>query len=268
MHISHFLTNMHYKMKEIIPLSWNGDFIIYSSYTVNLFSINGIPLCQLNLFDKIYEDLNSITCCTAVFLYDVILFTAHKDGYIIIWKVKNKNRTEKFDERISYIYNRKKSKFFLPEYSYGYNIKPNRYNEGKMSEFELQRKFESVNKINCSEEPKACYYFMKMSINLDYMILFDNKKNLYILKSKEEGHSKKSVHKSKMKNVCYNCNKNLIDTGIRPTLLNSKTTLFENISFSFENISIEKENNNNTDKVICEECKQKLEHTENYLYNY
>ena len=113
MHISHFLTNIHYKMKEIIPLSWNGDFIIYSSYTVNLFSINGIPLCQLNLFDKIYEDLNSITCCTAVFIYDVILFTAHKDGYIIIWKVKNKNRTEKFDERISYIYNRKKSKFFI-----------------------------------------------------------------------------------------------------------------------------------------------------------
>ena len=71
-----------------------------------------------------------------------------------------------------------------------------------------------------------------------------------------------------MKNVYYNWNKNLIDTGIRPTLLNSKTTLFENISFSFENISIEKENNNNTDKVICEECKQKLEHTENYLYNY
>ena len=268
MHISHFLTNIHYKMKEIIPLSWNGDFIIYSSYTVNLFSINGIPLCQLNLFDKIYEDLNSITCCTAVFIYDVILFTAHKDGYIIIWKVKNKNRTEKFDERISYIYNRKKSKFFLPEYSYGYNIKPNRYNEGKMSEYELQRKFESVNKINCSEEPKACYYFMKMSKDLDYMILFDNKKNLYILKSKEEGHFKKSVHKSKMKNVCYNCNNNLIDTGIRPTLINCKTSKFENISFSFENISLDKDNNNNTDKVICEECKQKLEHTENYLYNY
>jgi hypothetical protein len=71
-----------------------------------------------------------------------------------------------------------------------------------------------------------------------------------------------------MKNVCYNCNNNLIDTGIRPTLINCKTSKFENISFSFENISLDKDNNNNTDKVICEECKQKLEHTENYLYNY
>ena len=261
MHISHFLTNIYYKMKEILPLSWNGDFIIYSPFTVNLFSINGIPLCQLNLFDKIYEDLYSITCCKAVFIYDVILFTAHKDGYIIIWKIKNKNRSEIFEERISYVYNGKKSKFFLPEYSYGYNIKPNRYNEGKMGEYELQRKFEIVSKINYNEDTKTYFTFMKMSNDLNYMILFDNKRNLYILKNKEEkSNIKKSIHKNKLKNACYNCNKYLIDTGIRPTLIDS--TFNNNQIDNFSN------NNNNIDKVICEECKQKLEHTENYLYNF
>ena len=268
MHVSHFLTNLHYNMKEILPLSWNGDFIIYSPFTVNLFSINGIPLCQLNLFDKIYEDLYSITCCKAVFIYDVILFTAHKDGFIIIWTIKNKNRNENFEERISYVYNRKKSKFFLPEYSYGYNIKPNRYNESKMSEYELQRKFEIVSKINYNEDTKTYFNFMKMSHDLDYMILVDNKTNIYILKNKEEkSHIKKSIYKLKSKNICYNCNKNLIDTGIRPTLIDSSFNNNQIDNNSYKVFDIDK-NNNNIDKVICEECKQKLEHTENYLYNF
>ena len=173
MHISHFLSNTHYKMKEIIPLSWNGDFIIYSSYTIYLFSINGIPLCQLNLFEKMNEIYSRITCCKAVFLYDIILFTAHKDGSVIIWKIINKNITEKFDERISYVFNRKKSKFFLPEYTYGYNSKHNRFNESKIREYELQRRFEIVSKINYREEPKTYFNYMKMRFR-------SKKKNSYL----------------------------------------------------------------------------------------
>lgn len=264
MHTNHFLTNTHCKMKEIIPLSWNGDFIIYSSYSIYLFSINGIPLCQLNLFEKIYEDLHSITCCKAVFLYDVILFTAHKDGSIIIWKLKNKNITEKFEERISYVYNRKKSKFFLPEYTYGYNSKHNRCNEGKIREYELQRKFEILSKVNVGES-KTYFSFMKMSNYLNYMILIDNKSNLYILTNKEKEDNKKNLHKNKNKDTCCNCNKSLIDTGIRPTLLTAKTALGSFEINTFETIENEC---NNIDNVICEECKQKLEHTENYLYDY
>ena len=268
MHISHFLSNTHYKMKEIISLSWNGDFIIYSSYTIYLFSINGIPLCQLNLFEKMNEIYSRITCCKAVFLYDIILFTAHQDGSIIIWKIINKNITEKFDERISYVFNRKKSKFFLPEYTYGYNSKHNRFNESKIREYELQRRFEIVGKLNNREEPRTYFNYMKMSFDLDYMILFDNKKNLYVLTNKDDDNSKKSFHKNK-KDRCYNCNKKLLDEGIRPTLIMANT--FTGSSFdinSYEILTNENENNNNADKLICEECKQKLEHTENYLYNY
>ena len=266
MHISHFLSNTHYKMKEIIPLHWNGDFIIYSSYTIYLFSINGIPLCQLNLFEKMNEIYSRITCCRAVFLYDIILFTTHKDGSVIIWKIINKNVTEKFDERISYVFNRKKSKFFLPEYTYGYNSKHNRFNESKIREYELQRRFEIVGKINYREEPKTYFNFMKMSYDLDYMILFDNKKNLYVLTNKDDDSSKKSSHKNK-KDRCYNCNKKLIDEGIRPTLIMTNTFAGSLDINSFEIVNHEDENNTG-DKLICEECKQKLEHTENYLYNF
>ena len=263
MHISHFLTNIHYKMKEILTLPWNGDFIIYSSYSVYLFSINGIPLCQLNLFDKIHENLYNITCCKAVFINEITLFTGHKDGSIIIWKINNKNTTEKFEERISFVFNSKKSKFFLPEYSYGYNSKHNRYNEGKINEYELQRKFEIVSKICLNKESQNYINFMKMSKNLDYMILFDNEKNLYVLFSNLDDISKNNIVKKKSKDKCSNCNKKLIDQGIRPTLVNINEDLCENNSFEI----IGEENSHDKD-VICEECKQKLQHTENFLYNY
>ena len=263
MHISYFLTNIHYKMKEILPLPWNGDFIIYSSYSVYLFSINGIPLCQLNLFDKIHENLYNITCCKAVFINEITIFTGHKDGTIIIWKINNKNTTEKFEERISFVFNSKKSKFFLPEYSYGYNSKHNRYNEGKINEYELQRKFEIVTKICINKESQNYITFMKMSKNLDYMILFDNEKNLYVLFSNLDDISKNNFAKKKSKDKCSNCNKKLIDQGIRPTLVNINGSLCENNSFEI----IDEESNNDKD-VICEECKQKLQHTENFLYNY
>ena len=264
MHISPFLSNIHYKMKEVIPLSWNGDFIIYSSYTIYLFSINGIPLCQLNLLEKSFEDLHSIVCCQAVFLYDIILFTSHKDGSIIIWKLNNKNITENSEERISYELDRKKSKFFLPEYIYGYNSKHNKFSNGKIGEYELQRKFEILSKIE-AKEPKTYFCLMKMSFDMNYMVLLDNKKNLYILTNKEDN-NKKSLFKSKSKDKCCNCNNKLIDTGIRPTLLSTNTFVG---SFEISNFeAFEFENENNSDNLICEECKQKLEHTENYLYNF
>ena len=77
------------KIKDIITFPNNGDFLIYSSITVHLFSINGVPLCELNLLDKVNECIQNITYCKAVFLYDVILFTGHEDFSVIIWKVRN-----------------------------------------------------------------------------------------------------------------------------------------------------------------------------------
>ena len=273
MHLSAFLTGIHYKMKEILPLSWNGDFIIYSSYTVYLFSINGIPLCQLNLLEKIYDNIANITCCKAVFLYDIILFTAHRDGSINVWKIKNKNISEKFDERISYIFNSKKSISFLPEYEYGYNSKHNWNNKFKISDYELQRKFENVNKINGKEESKTYYNFMKMSNDLDYIILMDNQKNLFIFTTNFEN-IKKTAHKNKNKDRCYNCGRKLLDFGIRPTLINPNFPDNYDDNNSAEDDNQENDNNNdntkidnNPEKLICEECKQILIHTENYLYN-
>ena len=113
---------------------------------------------------------------------------------------------------------------------------------------------------------------MKMSNDLDYMILMDNQKNLFILSTQNEK-TKKNIPKSKNKDRCYNCNKKLIDVGIRATLIDPHflDNLNENNFSESENVENDNINENaksvgNIEKFICEECKQILIHTENYLY--
>jgi hypothetical protein len=88
-HIIFYLTDIPYPIKNILPIFNNGDFIIYTSLSVHLFSINGIPLCELNLIEKSNQNISLITCCTVAFLDDVVLFTGHKDGSINIWKINS-----------------------------------------------------------------------------------------------------------------------------------------------------------------------------------
>ena len=185
MHIINYYSNYkyQYKIKDIIPIPNNGDFLIYSSMAVHLFSINGVPLCELNLLDKVYESISKITYCLAVFLNDVILFTGHKNGSIIIWKVKNKNTLQNFNERVSYVFNNTRTKSFLNEYYYNYDFdledKNNNYN---VQECELRRKFEIVSQIIMEEDlHNLSISFMKMSRDMSYMIIIDNKKDIYIL---------------------------------------------------------------------------------------
>ena len=259
MHKITFLSKFHFKMKEIIPLQENGDFIIYSSYSVNLFSINGVPLCSLNLFEKEYEDLNIITCCKAVFIYDVTLFTAHKDGSIILWKILNKDLDE--------------DKNCFKEYKYCYNYR-NYMNSGiKLSDIKLNRRFEKIVYKNLSEEKKKktndnYFTFMKMSNDLSYMILLDNNKNIYILSSSLSSFkSKKSSFMEFMmsKPKCANCGKELKDQGMRATLVSSN---FMDYDFSESLNDNPQQKTDNNKNIICEECQQKLTHTENFLYTY
>ena len=261
MHKITFLTKYQIKMKEIIPLQENGDFIIYSSYSVDLFSINGVPLCSLNLLDKETEKLSTITCCKAVFIYDVILFTAHKDGSIIIWKIINK-----------YI---DKDNPFLDEYKYAYNYR-NYMNSGiKLKKVELKRKFEKIvtnnlvqEKKNKKEKKNSYITFMKMSNDLDFMILLDNNNNIYIMTNLVDKYKKRKtsiINIMISKPKCVNCGKELIDEGIRPSNVQSLDLMEYN---SARHLSVTVRQKPNNKNVICEECEQKLRNIENFLYTY
>lgn len=265
MHKNIYLSKSHFKMKEIIPLQSNGDFIIYSSYSVYLFSINGVPLCSLNLFEKEYQDLHIITCCRAVFIYDVTLFTAHKDGSIKIWKMLNKNVDDNFESQ---------NKHFLKEYLYTYNFR-NYMNSGiNIREIELQRKFEEIACKNLPNPKKNKIYnnyvtFMKISNNLDFMILIDNEKNMYILNNNDTTERKMSfIQKFISKPCCDNCGKELIDDfGIRPSLIGAEFDDDNCLNGLSKSLTIKKQSNKKKNK-ICKDCEEKLRHTENYLYTY
>ena len=143
------------------------------------------------------------------------------------------------------------------------------FNETKIDEYELQRKFEMISQVNVSLKGNNYFNFMKISNELDYMILFDTDKNMYILSNIEEELSKSTnsfgSNKRKHHDRCYNCNSLIIDSGIRPTLIN-----FDNFESNQNNQIINDNNNtnnNNKKKVICEECKQKLRSIEYFIYN-
>lgn len=294
MHVVPYCTKEYYnyqsKIKDIISLNNNGDFLIYSSLTIHLFSINGIPICDLNLLESSYNNIPNITYCVPVFLFEVILFTGHKDGSINIWKIKNKNKFDNTNDRISSIFNTNKTKLFLPEYNFGYSFN---FDLNKIKDFELRRKFELVNTI------KVDMYFpikyMKMSNDMSYMLIINEKKNIFILGNFENennninvNNNNSNTYNKKKKMLCSCCNNEIIDNYYRATYITSLSNI-ENENNDFEvidkidiyNINDVEENDkkedekkkesnkkNNNYTYICEECKQKITHTENYLYNY
>ena len=264
MHKSEFISKLKYKMKEIFPIQNNGDFIIYSPFTVNLFSINGVPLCSLNILDKDNENIQCITHCTAMFNNDIVLFTAHKDGLIIIWKVLNKDLDEtELNEKNKNKNKNKKNKIFLKEYLYAYNYR-NYMNSGiKLSECQLQREFEEIfirylsgYKKNKNKNNNFVTY-MKISNDLDYMILMDNEKNIYILNNNDNNQEPKKKNNSNnninnLNQKCLYCDRELTNDGLNSSLIQVKDCK------TFVCV--------NQDINICEECEKRLEHAENFLY--
>jgi len=83
----------------------------------------------LNLL-KEYTDISKISYCFAIFSGDIILFTGHKDGSLIIWKMKTKK----------YAQNKK----FLSEYYYNYSFN---FDLTNIKNYELRRQFEIITKI-------------------------------------------------------------------------------------------------------------------------
>ena len=274
--------NYQYKIKDIISLNNNGDFIVYSSITVHLFSINGIPICDLNLLDKGHNRISNITYCVPVFLFDVILFTGHKDGTIYIWKVKNKNQKDNSNERTSYSPNNTMKKF-LHEYNFGYSFNCDLNN---IKDYELKRQFDIVNHIIIDINIPIKY--MKMSSDMSYMILINKNKKIFILSYfGDENNTNNDIFSKNKKIICSNCGKNINDTYYPANFIISLSNI-ENEDYEIidsidhllinDNLDKKKEDEKKKDiekkdkdkdiSYICEECKHRIVHIENYLYKY
>ena len=265
-YFSHFDYN--FKIKDILTFADNGDFIIYSSLSVHLFNINGVPLCELNLLKENY-DIAKITYCLAVFIDDIILLTGHKDGSIIFWKMKTKKNDT--------------NKKFLSEYYYNYTFD---FDITNIKNYELRRKFEIISKIKYNDDIKVPIKYMNISNDMNYMLIIDKNKNVFILTGKvDEDNSKteKKVSQDKnkdeeklTKNICKICKKEykkIISDINNNEKLNHKINgneIKKELDFELDNKNeiinkINKENTEIEDENICDICKNKFD---NYLYNF
>ena len=272
MHIISYFTksnfDSNFKLKNIITFSDIGDFLVYSSYSIHLFSINGVPLCELNIL-KAQKNIPKISYCTAIFSGDIILFSGHVDGTIIIWKLKTKKNNTQNNE-------------FLPEYKYNYSFD---FNLKDIKNYKLRRNFEIIKIIEQSDDMKIPIKFMKISNDMNYIIIINKRENIFILYGKEETNENKENNNEKInsiineekkdKFVCQICqkeyekisdevNNNIESDKQKDDMTRRKSSNFEIID---KNEIIDKilEGDNLEDKNICLNCLKLLE---NFLYNF
>ena len=207
--------NYNYKMKNIYTFADNGDFIIYSSVSVNLFSINGVPLCELNLLSQGKNSIPKISYCVASFTGDIVLFTGHKDGSVIIWKMKTKKCEENQD-------------MFLKEYKYNYSFN---FDFNNINKYELRRNFEIIVKVEQSDDMKIPIKYMKISNDLNYILIINENRNIFILNERTDDNNKNINEK-----------KELNDTEIKPN-----------------------NNENKFEKNVCSICQKKFDENNNFI---
>ena len=273
MNTIYYLVHLDYtfKMKNIITFADNGDFLIYSSLSVHLFSINGVPLCELNLL-KEYTDISKISYCSAIFSGDIILFTGHKDGSFIIWKMK----TKKYEQ----------NKKFLSEYYYNYSFN---FDLTNIKNYELRRQFEIITKIEQNNDMKNPIKYMTISNDMNYMLIINKNKDIFLLNGKidndnnkkdrkeSENIIKKGENTKRRKIICKICKKEYTENieDLNNNIEKSEIQINKNEirkESEFEIVDrdelvdkIIEERSKIEDENICDNCKNNLE---NYLYNF
>ena len=243
-HKVQFLTNTKYPIKDILPIYSNGDFVVYTKFTVYLFSINGVPLCDLDILENKSYEFYPIIYATASFVGDCILFLSHMDGTISIWIVMDKNiKSEKHERFIIDIYSKKKEKALNDiRYTYCENNKiKNKEDRNLMRRFNLESFICHPNKLP--------FIFMKINDEKNYMLLIDSNYNVFYMNSNIQ--KKFSMLKIFKSNVCSVC----------------EDDINENIKNNLPNDNSNQSNKKDNNILVCGKCKDSLTKSENILYN-
>ena len=175
------------------------------------------------------------------------------------------------------------NKKFLSEYYYNYTFD---FDITNIKNYELRRKFEIISKIKYNDDIKVPIKYMNISNDMNYMLIIDKNKNVFILTGKvDEDNSKteKKVSQDKnkdeeklTKNKCKICKKEykkIISDINNNEKLNHKINgneIKKEHDFELDNKNeiikkINKENTEIEDENICDICKNKFD---NYLYNF
>ena len=171
----------------------------------------------------------------------------------------------------------------MDEYRYNYSFD---FDISNIKNFQLRRKFEIITKIEQqSDEMKIPIKFMKISSDLNYIIVINKKENIFILDWKEDIIENKDINEKsdsimnkeiKEKFICQICkkayeknheevNNNIKEFKNQENKDSRKPSEFEIVDKEELIDKIIEDNYTSEDKNICLNCKKSLE---NYLYSF
>lgn len=199
------ISNTNYSIKYAKIIHKTGDYLIGTKYSIYLFSINGIPLAYLNMFDQDIQNKSPITACEAVALDDTYVFTGHSNGNLMLWKIKTEDNQIKSDDQ---------PLFEVFHQRYRNSFKEKRYTDNIFH----QRRFElkNVYKRKHNEDEEVKIIFIKLSDDLLRLYYIDEEMNILRLSSDayfkdEDGFKLKKNNTVQYQNkiICKTCKKSL-----------------------------------------------------------
>lgn len=231
------MTQSKEKIKLITIIYQNGDFILGTKTSLHLFTINGVYIGYMSIYDRDLRSISPITSIEAIFHFSTFVFTGHSDGSLLIWEIKA--AALNIDKQES-----KQSPFLSSQFQHLYPSYHFRYNSSYNKEIDfnshLNQRFDLAKKYNCNQN-KLIY--LKLSDDLMHLFIINNKKELFslgcdqLLKENMIKGKKCLLHKSTLLNQCKNC-KQLVCELCNETKLNSFNGFCDECSNS--NISVEK----------------------------
>lgn len=232
------ISNVNYCIKHVKVINNNCDFLIATKYSLHLYSINGIPILDVDLHETHqFFGRSPITSIEAVSLFDTLIFTGHADGSIYISKLITEIPYE-FPNGIN-----KQERPLYESFHRRYNMS---YVKKYLNNKQLQkRRLNLIKKISISQK-KIIY--LKISDDMIHLYIINKKKEVFCyncdeyLKENLIKGKKCSIHKSVIKVQCKYCKKLICEVCL--------------------------ENDSNSSVGLCEECNLSNTSSEKLTHDY
>ena len=258
------ITKSENKILSIKISNQTGDFIIVIPDKIIFFNINGVIISILDISEDIINgNLSPITICEIKYLKyiesDIILFTGHLNGNIILWKLNLDNKESEIGTDV-FMDNNKNSNLkieneeYLDMYRYCYDDNYLLLNKKK----NVKTKLVFLKLIICDSFENPIKYF-KFTEDLIFLVV-DNHNNLYFFEYEEYLDELKKTKKI-IKN-CTQCGSSIKNSKIFCQYCNQKLCSKCKIEIEIPELFLK------SLKSVCEECAKTISNTNKIFYEF
>ena len=241
-----------------------GDFIIVTPDKIIFFNINGIIISILDISEDIINgNLSPITICEIKSLKyiesDILLFTGHLNGNIILWKLNVDNKESEIGTDV-FMDNNKNSnvKIENEEYldMYRYSLDENYLLSNKKKK--LKTRFVFLKLIICDSFDNPIKYF-KFTEDLIFLVV-DNNNNIYFFEY--EDYLDELKKPKKITKNCVQCGSSIKNSKIFCQFCNQKLCPKCKIEIEIPELTLK------TLKPVCEKCEKIISNTNSIFYDF